>query len=132
MYSAIKHKGRKLYELARQGVEIDLPDRKVHVYEIELLDYIYPNRYFIEVTCSKGTYIRSICRDMGNRLGCGGLMSFLLRCRTGMFSLENSFTLEEITDAHMKGLIENLLVPIDAALPQICHLYDLTPSATIK
>ena len=95
MYSALKVNGKKLYELAREGIEVERKPRPVHFYEIEILNMTLP-RISLRVTCSKGTYIRTLCHDIGEKLGCGAAMEKLVRTRVDRFSLENSHTLEEI------------------------------------
>ncbi len=100
MTSAIKVGGRKLYELAREGVNIEREARAVNIYELELVDMFEQNsphpRVLLDVHCSKGTYIRSLAMDIGQALGTGSYMSFLLRRRAGCFSIHEAFTLEEI------------------------------------
>jgi len=96
MYSALKVNGKKLYELARAGIEIERKPRKRKILDINILSIDYDTILF-DVVCSKGTYIRTLCNDIGNILGCGGHMTFLLRTFSGMFSLKNSMTLEEIS-----------------------------------
>lgn len=123
MYSAIKYKGKKLYELARQGITIDLPDRDAFIYDISLLAQTEYNRYLIKVTCSKGTYIRTLCNDIGDALGCGAYMSFLLRTETGCFSIDQALTIEEITLLHKQGNLNSYIKPLDFPLknmPFIC------------
>lgn len=119
MYSAIKVKGKKLYELARQGVTLDIPPRKVFIYKIKILTLTDKGRILLEIECSKGTYIRALCRDIGDTLGCGGTMSFLLRKCTGSFSLDRSHTLDEIIAAVKNGLTDTVLVPIDEVLSSL-------------
>lgn len=121
MYSAVRQGGKHLYEYARQGVEIERQSRQVQITDIRLLDWQggdYP-RAVIEVQCSKGTYIRTLCHDIGQALGCGAHMSFLLRLRSGPFQLEHSWTLEEITTAvenfdysFLRPLPEGLELPL--------------------
>ena len=98
-FSAIKYKGRPLYSLARKGEKIKVEPREIEIYEIKLIKY-YQNDIFpkamIDLSCSKGTYVRTICHDLGENLGCGAHLSALLRTSVGSFKLENSFTLEEI------------------------------------
>lgn len=96
MYSAIKIKGKKLYELARKGVEVERKPRKITIFELELLDQTAPDRYRLRVVCSKGTYIRTLCHDVGEKLGCGGCMAALRRTRVGRFTLAEARTLEDI------------------------------------
>jgi tRNA pseudouridine55 synthase len=110
-YSAIKIDGRRAYDLAREGIDVDIPERKVIIYNIDVLNIELP-RIMIKIECSKGTYIRSICNDIGDKLGCGGYMSFLIRTQTGKFNLKNSYILEEIK----KETIDNMLVSPDHAL----------------
>jgi tRNA pseudouridine55 synthase len=116
MYSAIKYKGRKLYELAREGIDVSLPARAIMIYSNKIIKYDPPNKVLFEIECSKGTYIRAICRDIGQELGCGAFMSFLLRCQVGDFSLENAYTLDDIKKLYLSGNADSFLIPIDAVL----------------
>lgn len=95
MYSAISVNGKKLYKLARQGIEIERPPRPIFIRELTLVDYTGRQLVF-DVICSKGTFIRTLCEDIARKLAMEGTMSFLLRRRAGVFTLENSHTLEEI------------------------------------
>lgn len=95
MYSALKVNGKKLYELARQGKEVERKPRPVTFYRIQILEVELP-RVRIEVCCSKGTYIRTLCHDIGQKLGCGGCMETLKRTSVGRFSVEESLTLDQI------------------------------------
>lgn len=95
MYSALKVNGKKLYELAREGKTIERKARPVTFYEIRILSMNLP-RVELEVTCSKGTYIRTLCNDIGEKLGCGGCMESLVRSRVGRFDLSSALTLSEI------------------------------------
>ncbi len=95
MVSAKHHKGKRLYELARKGVEVKRDPIKIHIYELEILDVNLPVVNFV-VSCSKGTYIRTLCHDMGKALGCGGTMSALVRERCGAFSITESCELEDL------------------------------------
>lgn len=108
MYSAIKINGKKLYELARKGVEIPREPRPITIYDIDILDINIPFVTF-QVKCSKGTYIRSLCYDIGNKLGCGGTMWNLERIQSGIF---NKDTAVEIDSISTDNLIE-YLIPID-------------------
>lgn len=97
MYSAIKIDGKKLYDLARNGEVIERESREIRVNEIEYLGSgEKDNEYRIRVSCSKGTYIRSLCADIGEKLGCGAVMSALCRTKNSHFSIENSYTLEDL------------------------------------
>ncbi|SFL38822.1 tRNA pseudouridine(55) synthase TruB [Pelosinus propionicus] len=113
MYSAIKIQGKKLYELARAGITVERQPRTITIQNITLL-HIDDTRILFDVTCSKGTYIRSLCSDIGKKINCPVVMSFLVRTRVGDFSLENSFTLQEI-----EGNSSLALLPLDYALGYI-------------
>ena len=93
-FSAAKVSGRRAYKLARQGKNPDLQPRSVHVYRMQLLDYRFPN-VELEIECSKGTYIRSLARDLGEKLGCGGYVTSLRRTRIGPFTVEQAVSLHE-------------------------------------
>ncbi len=111
-YSAIKVNGKKLYEYARKGEEINIAPRLVKIYKIKLLDFSYDNQTAkILVECSKGTYIRSIAYDIGQKLNCGGHLIALERTKAGMFCLENSVKLENINS--IADIEENLINPLD-------------------
>lgn len=111
MYSAIRVGGRHLYELAREGVEIERKARPVVIHEIEIEAMRLPEVVFT-VSCSKGTYIRTLCHDIGEKLGVGGAMKELLRIRVGQFSLEGSLTLSELQTLKDEGrLAEAVLSP---------------------
>lgn len=123
MYSAIKYKGKPLYELARKGQQIDIPYREVTLFKNKIIRITPPNRIFFEVECSKGTYIRSLCRDMGKAMGCGAYLSFLLRIKNGVFSIENSWTLDEI-DSHISmGKLDKVVIPMDQSIPHFGAVY---------
>ena len=115
MYSALKVNGKKLYELAREGKTVERKPRPVHFYEIEILDISFPLVRF-RVTCSKGTYIRTLCNDIGEKLGCGGAMEELLRIQSGNFTLEESMTLSQVEEAVADGTIGEKLVSIEDVL----------------
>ena len=95
MYSAVKIGGRKLYELARKGIEAERKPRKINISRIELLGE-ESGDFIIDVTCSKGTYIRTLCSDIGDALGCGGAMSSLRRTRAGAFTLDDAVPLDSV------------------------------------
>lgn len=112
MHSAIKVKGKKLYELARKGIEIERTPRTVTIYSIDIIE-IKGNKAMFDVLCSKGTYMRTLCKDIGNILGCGGTMSFLLRMESGKFGLETAITIEELLETrNVKGLLSPLDFPL--------------------
>lgn len=122
MYSALKVNGKKLYELAREGKTVERKARQVCFYEITPLEIALP-LIKIRVTCSKGTYIRTLCHDVGQRLGCGGCMEELLRTKVGRFSLEESYTLGEIERAVQDGTISEMIHPVEAVLADYPAIY---------
>ncbi len=95
MYSAIKQNGKKLFELAREGIEVQRKKRKITIYECELLSF-EGDTFQIRVHCSKGTYIRSLCHDIGEYLGCGACMTELVRTKSSVFCIQDAKTLEEL------------------------------------
>ncbi len=96
MYSAVKHKGKKLYEIARKGGEVEREPRPITISRLVLTDRDEAGDWGLEITCSKGTYIRTVCHDIGQALGCGGCMSALRRVAAGAFTIHGAHTLEEI------------------------------------
>ena len=112
MYSAVKINGKKLYELARRGIEVQRPVRDVYISEIELLES-GEDGFLLRVVCSKGTYVRALCHDIGVALGCGGVLSSLRRVRAGAFTIEMAYTIEDIIAAVSSGNIQNLIIPVD-------------------
>ena len=116
MYSAVKVNGKKLYELAREGKEIERKSRTIEVYDIRICQFLPPDRVEIDVDCSKGTYIRTLCSDIGKALGCGGHMEELLRTRTGAFSLENAIKLDELKALAEQEKVEEALLTMEEAL----------------
>ncbi len=112
MYSAIKVGGKKLYEIARRGGEVERKFRLVHIAELRCLGRAGED-WLLDITCSKGTYIRTLCHDIGMSLGCGGCMSALRRVRAGEFRLENAYTMEQIQAAADRGEAASLLLPAD-------------------
>ena len=109
MYSAIKIDGKKLYELARKGVEVERKPRIVTINYIKILN-INGDEVEMVIGCTKGTYIRTLCNDIGDALGCGGFMKSLVRTKCGGFSIENSITLEEFEELYNKGEAESVIV----------------------
>ena len=112
MYSAVKIGGKKLYELARKGESIERKPRHITIFGLEITGRS-DNDYILDVVCSKGTYIRTLCHDIGAALGCGGCMSSLRRTKSGVFSVDNAYTIAEIQEAADRGEEEKLLLPID-------------------
>ena len=122
MYSALKVNGKKLYELAREGKTVERKARPVCFYEIEILEMKLPLVRF-SVTCSKGTYIRTLCHDIGQKLGCGGCMEELIRTRSGNFTWEDSMTLAEVEEAVKDGTIEDRVIRIGQVLKDYPEIF---------
>ncbi len=118
MYSALKVNGKKLYELARAGKEVERAARPVEILDIRV-DSIALPRVTMTVTCSKGTYIRTLCYDIGRKLGCGGCMESLLRLRVDRFRLEDSLRLSEIEALRDAGTLEAHVLPVDAVFAEL-------------
>lgn len=112
MYSALKVDGKKLYELAREGKTVERAPRPVTFYEIQVL-WIELPRAAIRVTCSKGTYIRTLCHDIGQKLGCGGCMESLLRTEVSPFQVCDSLTLSQIESLRDEGRLAEIVCPVD-------------------
>ena len=111
IYSAIKVNGKKLYELARNGIEIERKPRRVEISHIEILECSLPKIHF-RVSCSKGTYIRALCADIGDKLGCGAAMKSLIRTRVGTFVIEEAWKLSEVEKMVAEGkLLEHVIAP---------------------
>lgn len=124
MYSALKVGGRKLYELAREGRTIERKSRKVMISDIRIKEISLP-RIRMEVDCSKGTYIRTLCHDIGQKLGCGGCMESLLRTRVGQFSVKDSIKLDDVEHMVRTDRLGDILIPID-------HLFADTAAVQTK
>ena len=121
MYSAIKVGGKKLYELARRGESVDRKPRRVTIDKLEVVDE-NDGDYIFDVVCSKGTYIRTLCNDIGDALGCGGCMSSLRRVKAGAFSIEHAHTIDEVQAAADNGKLDEVLIPVEklfTALPTL-------------
>lgn len=121
MFSAVKQEGRKLYELARQGREVDRAPRAVTVRRFELLDFTPGDqpRCLCEIACSKGTYVRSLAEMLGRRLGCGACLGFLLRTAQGPHRITEALTLEEVAERAATGRLQEDLIPLHRALPNV-------------
>ena len=115
IYSALKQQGQPLYKLARQGKEVERLPRSVEIYDLELLGWI-PPALTVRVTCSPGTYVRSLAHDLGQRLGSGACLCGLVRLRSGRFSLEEAVSLERLEEAFQHGQEGDYLLPLDEAL----------------
>ena len=109
MFSAVKVQGKRLYELARKGREIERKPRPVVIHALEILEQTGPDRYLLRVRCSKGTYVRTLCHDIGAALGCGGCMDSLRRTMAAGFTIEQAVTLEQVQE---RG--GALLLPVDS------------------
>ena len=112
MYSAVRVNGKRLYELARKGIEVERKPRKITVYSIERKGR-ESGDIVLDIKCSKGTYIRTLCSDIGEMLGCGACMSALRRTEAGMFSVENAYTLDEVIREAEIGDVSSLLLPTE-------------------
>lgn len=118
MYSALKVNGQRLYSLARQGIEVERKARRINIYNIDILDIKVPTVTF-NVKCSKGTYIRSLCYDIGEKLKCGGAMWNLQRVQTGAFNILDSVELEHLNSDN----ILEYLIPMDKALSEYPEIH---------
>jgi tRNA pseudouridine55 synthase len=114
-YSAVKVQGRKAYEMAREGEEVDLAPRSIEVYHLEVLEWA-PPEVVIDVHCSSGTYVRSLANDLGNMLGCGGYLVGLRRTKSGRFSLRDATPLRKLQEAFRAGNWSQYLIPAAEAL----------------
>jgi len=115
MYSALKVNGKKLYELAREGITVDRKLRNITIYEQKILDIEENKRILFLTKCSRGTYIRTLCDDIGEELGTYGYMSYLLRVGVGSFKIENAYSIEYIKSLNLEEL-SKIIVPMDDAL----------------
>ena len=127
MYSAIRVNGKRLYELARQGIEIERKSRDINIYDLDIMNISENRKIFFYTRCSKGTYIRTLCHDIGLELGTYGYMSYLMRVGVGDFKLENSYGMD-----YLKSLapdkVQDLLIPMDKA---ISHLGEIIVPNTL-
>ncbi|MBQ7481370.1 MAG: tRNA pseudouridine(55) synthase TruB [Lachnospiraceae bacterium] len=117
MYSAVKVGGKRLYELARRGETVERKPRPVTVYSIDVLKMYLP-RVTMRVTCSKGTYIRTLCHDIGQSLGCGGTMESLVRRRVGGFDISDALTLAAVQELADAGRLNDILIPVEEVFAQ--------------
>ncbi|NMC84802.1 MAG: tRNA pseudouridine(55) synthase TruB [Anaerolineaceae bacterium] len=114
-YSAVKVQGRKAYEMAREGEEVDLAPRTISVYSLELLEWAPPEAV-IDIFCSSGTYVRSLAHDLGDRLGCGATLTGLRRTKSGKFTLRDAVPLRKLNEAFADGTWYQYLIPAAEAL----------------
>lgn len=117
MYSALKKDGVRLYDLARQGIEVEREKRKITVYSLSLTDYKGENEFEIDVSCSKGTYIRTLIDDIGRQLGCGAVMTKLCRTMANGISLSDCITLDELAEVFAEDKQSEILHSVDTILP---------------
>lgn len=122
MYSALKQNGKKLYELAREGIIVERPSRKIDIKDIKILNNLNNRQIIFYTKCSRGTYIRTLCNDIGSNLGTYGYMSHLIRVGVGTFKIENSMSMEYL-ESMDKEELKNLITPIDHAIK---HLKEIT------
>ncbi len=124
MFSALKKDGQCLYELARKGQSVEIPERQVTVHALRLNAMTENHGALIAVRCSKGFYVRTLCQDIGEALGCPSHMRFLLRTQSGVFTLQTAATLESLQAAKDEGNLEKMLLPPEAALGHlpVCDL----------
>lgn len=119
MYSAIKVGGRHLYDLARRGESAEVPERTVHVERIEILGEEPEHAVRLRIACGRGTYIRSLCDDLGKLCGCPAHMRSLIRTRSGFFTLDGALTLEEARELAEEGKLGKRLIPMDAPIQHL-------------
>ena len=123
MYSAVQVNGQRLYDLARKGIEVERTPREIEVAELILSDYNAEKREgFLSISCSKGTYIRTIISDIGDALGCGGIMTSLVRTSSGGFTLDDCFTFEQIQNARDENRLEELILPVERVFENLPKL----------
>lgn len=124
MYSAIKINGKKMYELARAGIEVEREARPVYIFDIEVLDIKLP-RVTMAVKCSKGTYIRTLCHDIGQKLGCGACMEELLRTQSGIFNIDTAYTLSDIESMRDNNTLDDKIIKVESVFEEL-------PSFSVK
>ncbi|MGE5629838.1 MAG: tRNA pseudouridine(55) synthase TruB [Caulobacteraceae bacterium] len=123
IYSAVKVKGKKLYQYALEGKDVQIEERQVEIYGLRLVDIIAPDEAIIDIDCSKGTYIRSLCHDIGEALGCGAHMSQLVRLESTPFAIENSKTLEEIENAQKEDRLAEIINSVEILFESLKKVY---------
>jgi len=123
MYSAVQVNGKRLYDLARQGIEVERTPREIEIFSIELTSYDEALREgTLEISCGKGTYIRTIINDIGEVLGCGGIMTSLVRTSSGGFTLADCHTFEELQQARDENRLDELVLPIERVFESLPKL----------
>ncbi len=121
-YSAIKIGGQKMVDLARKGKATEIPPRRVFIHEKQLLREVAQNAFLIRIRCSKGTYIRTLCHDLGRQSGAFAHCSFLLRTKSGPFELDRAITFEQISLAVENDSVDSLLLPLGVAVPHLTRI----------
>mgnify|MGYP002088183199 CR=1 FL=1 len=129
MYSAVSIDGKRLYQLAREGAQLVEIKRKAYVAELELLHKTKPNSFLLRMVCSRGTYVRTICSDIGKAMGVPAYMSFLLRTRSGEFTIENAYSIAELKKLKEEGRLEESVISMEQALNPIMEKIRLETSA---
>lgn len=122
MYSAIKKNGVRLYNIARKGGKVERKPRIIHIYDIGVIN-IKGSKVLFDIKCSKGTYIRTLCADIGKKLGCGAHLSFLLRMRAGKFGITEAISLETVNDLVDRGKIDSVIHCTDRVLLEYNAVY---------
>jgi tRNA pseudouridine55 synthase len=125
VYSALNVNGEKLYKLARRGELTEAPEikkRRISVYELELIRKTGEGRFLIRIVCSKGTYIRTLCKNIGDAVGCPAYMGFLLRTRSGAFTLEDAYSIAELGEMKENGTLDTAVIPMDRAVSHVKRL----------
>lgn len=123
MYSAVQVNGKRLYDLARQGIEVERAPREIFVDKLILESYDAEKRQgSLFISCSKGTYIRTIINDIGEKLGCGGIMTSLVRLSSGGFTLDDCYTFEEIQQARDEDRLSGLILPVERVFTKLPKL----------
>lgn len=123
MYSAVQVNGKRLYDLARQGIEVERAPREIEVEGISLEEYNPLTREgILTISCSKGTYIRTVINDIGEKIGCGGIMTSLVRTSSGGFTLADCYTFEEIQQARDEDRLEELILPVERVFEKLPRL----------
>lgn len=123
MYSAVQVNGKRLYDLARQGIEVEREAREIEVSSVKLVEYDENTREgTLEIDCGKGTYIRTVINDIGERLGCGGIMTSLIRTSASGFTLDDCYTFEQIQQARDENRLESLILPVERVFSSLPSL----------
>ena len=123
MYSAVQVNGKRLYDLARQGIEVEREAREIEVSSVKLVEYDENTREgTLEIDCGKGTYIRTVINDIGEKLGCGGIMTSLIRTSASGFTLDDCYTFEQIQQARDENRLESLILPVERVFSSLPSL----------